>query len=67
MNEEVFLTVSEAASMAKLSPWTVRRWLCDGKLQGCKIGDRRLIRKSELLKLVIDDEPKPAKQQAVGH
>jgi excisionase family DNA binding protein len=58
MNDEVFLTVSEAAAMAKLSPWTVRRWLCDGKLQGCKIGDRRLIRKSELLKLVVDDKPK---------
>jgi excisionase family DNA binding protein len=62
MDHDVFLSVREAAALTRLSPWTLRKWLSDGKLQGCKIGDRRLVRKSELLKLVIDDQPKSRKK-----
>jgi len=58
MSSEIFLTVRETAAMTKVSVWTVRRWLRDGELLGYKIGGRRLIRKSELLKLIVNDPPK---------
>jgi excisionase family DNA binding protein len=56
--DEVFLTVNEGAAMIRMSPATLQRWLRDGKLQGCKIGHRRLIRKSDLLNLIVNDQPK---------
>jgi len=62
MGSEIFLTVREAADMTKVTPWTVRRWLRTGELQGYKIGGRRLIRKSELLKLILCAEPKVTEQ-----
>jgi excisionase family DNA binding protein len=53
--DEVFLTVNEGAALIRMSPATLQRWLRDGKLEGCKIGHRRLIRKSDLLKLIVED------------
>jgi len=49
--------------MLRLSHWTIWSWLKTGKLRGAKIGDRRVIRESELLRLIVDD-PKPAAVKA---
>jgi excisionase family DNA binding protein len=56
---EKFYTVPEAAEALRLSPWTVWQWLKTGRLRGTKVGDRRLIRESELQRLLVDD-PHPA-------
>lgn len=56
---EKLYSVDEAAEMLRLSRWTIWDWLKKGKLRGAKIGDRRVIRESELLRLIVDD-PKPA-------
>ncbi len=57
-SDQVFLTVDEAAAMAKLSPADVASLAL--RRQVARLQDRRprLIRKSELLKLVVDDKPR---------
>jgi excisionase family DNA binding protein len=60
---EKLYSVDEAAEMLRLSHWTIWSWLKTGKLRGAKIGDRRVIRESELLRLIVDD-PKPAAVKA---
>jgi excisionase family DNA binding protein len=57
-------SVPEAAELLKVSEWTIWKWLQTGKLQGSKIGgDRRVIRETELARLIVDD-PKPAAVKA---
>jgi excisionase family DNA binding protein len=60
---ERLYSIKEAAEMLRLSPWTLWSWMKKGKLRGSKIGDRRVIRESELLRLIVDD-PKPATVKA---
>ena len=43
-----FYSVPEAAAALRLSQWTIWSWLKTGKLRGAKVGDRRVIRESEL-------------------
>jgi excisionase family DNA binding protein len=57
---EKFYSVEEAAELLRISHWTVWAWLKSGKLRGCKVGDRRLIRESALMGLIVDD-PRPTK------
>ena len=57
---EKFYSVEEAADLLHLSHWTIWKWLKDGKIRGSKVGDRRLIRESELQRLVVDDPIKAA-------
>jgi excisionase family DNA binding protein len=60
--DKPFYSVPEAAELLTLSPWTIWSWLKTGKLRGAKIGDRRVIRRAELEKLIVDDpEPVAAK------
>ena len=60
---EKLYSVDEAAELLRLSHWTIRGYLKTGKLRGARIGDRRLIRESELQRLIVDD-PRPAKTGA---
>jgi excisionase family DNA binding protein len=50
--------VPEAAAAMKVSEWTVWKWIQTGKIRGTKIGDRRVIRESELERLLKDDDPR---------
>lgn len=58
---ERLYSVNEAAEVLRLSHWTIWSWIKTGKIRAAKIGDRRVIRESELVKLVIDD-PQPNAQ-----
>jgi excisionase family DNA binding protein len=58
MSGDIFLTVREAAALTKVTPWTVRKWIRDGKIKGYKAGGRRLLRKAELFKMIANSEPK---------
>jgi excisionase family DNA binding protein len=60
---ERLYSVPEAAEVLRISRSAVWAWLKSGKLRGTKIGDRRVIRESELQRLLIDD-PNPAKVAA---
>jgi excisionase family DNA binding protein len=44
--------IEAAASRLGLSPWTLRRWVCDRKITSCKIGTRRLIPVTEIDRLI---------------
>lgn len=58
---ERLYSVPEAADALRISQWTVWAWLKSGRLRGTKIGDRRVIRESELQRLIVDD-PRPTKR-----
>jgi excisionase family DNA binding protein len=56
------ISVEAAAARLSLSPWTLRRWVCDRKIASVKLGTRRLIPVSEIARLISDgmanrDEP----------
>jgi excisionase family DNA binding protein len=55
MSLEKLYEVAEAADVLKVSEWTIWKWLQTGKLRGAKVGDRRVIRESELQRLIVDD------------
>ena len=45
-------SVKEAAALLSLSHWTIRLMMRDGRLRSVKVGSRRLIKESDLKKLV---------------
>lgn len=51
-------SVDEAAEALRLSHWTIRSWIKSGKLRSSRVGVRRVIRESELKRLIVDD-PRP--------
>jgi excisionase family DNA binding protein len=51
-------SVTEAASLLRISPWTVRSWLTQKRIRRTKVGGRTLIRMSELRRVVTDDPVK---------
>ena len=63
MLSEEFLTVTEVAAKLKISPYTVRRWLRDGKLKGKMMGGDRggyRVSASEVNRFMADDRPMTA-------
>jgi excisionase family DNA binding protein len=52
---EKLYSVPEAADVLRISRWTIWAWLRSGRLRGAKVGDRRVIRESELHRLLRDD------------
>ncbi len=44
--------VKEAAQMLSLSPWTIRRYITDGRIKAIRIGRRVLVEPQELVSLV---------------
>lgn len=51
--------IEVAAARMSLSPWTLRRWICDKKIASCKIGTRRLIPVSEIARLIKEGMETP--------
>lgn len=48
------LSVEQAANVLGISVWTVRKWICDGKIKSAKLGSRRMIPMSVLKKFIND-------------
>lgn len=46
------LDIKEAAHALSISPWTVRRYITDGKVKPVRIGRRVLLEPAELQRLV---------------
>ena len=59
---ERLYSVSEAAEALRVAKCTIWAWLKSGRLRGTKIGDRRLIRESELQRVIVDD-PRPVRSK----
>jgi excisionase family DNA binding protein len=51
-NSLKLFNIDEAADMLRVSPWTIRAFIRDGKLNVVKIGRRVLLERSELERLV---------------
>ncbi len=59
MTEEQLLTVPDVAKRLRVSEWTVRDWLRDGKIRGFRIGGRKTgwrVRASEIERFLSDAE-----------
>jgi excisionase family DNA binding protein len=46
------LSIESAAAILSHSPWTVRKWIAEGKIRSNKIGARRLVPMSEVNRLI---------------
>lgn len=51
---------SAAVFLGGLSPWTIRRWLSDGKLTRVKVGSRTMVREAELIAMAQPETPAQA-------
>jgi len=51
-NDSSYLNVAEAASLARVSPGTIRRWVRAGELTRHEAGTRVLVRRDELERLL---------------
>jgi excisionase family DNA binding protein len=50
--DELFSVSDAARRLGGISPQTVRGWILDGKIKAARVGGRRMIRSSELQKMV---------------
>src|SRR4051812_27621170 len=49
---ESLYTVTEAAEILRVSPWTVRSWLAKGRIQRKKLGSRVVITDTQLREVI---------------
>ena len=47
-------SIEKTASLLAISPWTVRKWIAERRIESCKIGARRLIPSSEVARIISD-------------
>jgi hypothetical protein len=48
---------SAARFLGGLSPWTIRRWITDGKLTRVKVGSRTMVREAERIATAQPETP----------
>jgi excisionase family DNA binding protein len=48
------LGLSAVAKQLDVSIWTIRRWVQTGRLSSMKLGARRLIRESEIIRAIAE-------------
>lgn len=51
-----YISIPEAAELVRVSPWTMRQWLTQGKVRRYKCIGRTLVSKGEVLALVQPEE-----------
>jgi excisionase family DNA binding protein len=67
--DEEFVTVAEAATLLRVAPSTVRRWIREGDVPAHRIGRRRVaLRRADLARLITPARPTPDEKNnaAVG-
>jgi excisionase family DNA binding protein len=65
--EQLLVSIEDAAKALSLSPWTLRAWATQGRLETVKLGRRRLVKKSELDRLASGAIRPAAGQGRVHH
>lgn len=63
---DFFLTVDELAAPARMTPWTVRRYIREGQIQAKMIGGKYCIRASEAERFLGFRPEKPAPEKKVA-
>lgn len=51
------MSLDEAAEALRLSLWTIRKWAADGRLATIKLGRRRVVRTSEIERILSGGVP----------
>jgi excisionase family DNA binding protein len=51
-NQAGAYSIDRFAELLSLSPWTIRKWIKNQKIESCKLGSRRVIPRSELTRLI---------------
>ena len=54
MIEDRLINIRDAAAILGISPWTVRAWIVQGKINSAKLGTRRLVPESEVKRLLVE-------------
>jgi excisionase family DNA binding protein len=57
-HDKLLWTVKEAGFALRLSPWTIRRYISDGKIQAVRIGRRVLVEPAVCQKLIEESRNK---------
>jgi len=58
--DEEFVTVAEAATLLRVAPSTIRRWIREGDVPAHRIGRRRVaLRRADLARLIAPARPSP--------
>ena len=57
--EQLYDVGTAAKKLGGVSPWSIRAWLSEGKLQRTKIGRRTMISESELERFVSEGQKHP--------
>lgn len=52
VNIDRMFSVESAAKLLAVSPWTIRKWICEGRISSCKLGSRRVIPQSEINRFI---------------
>ena len=61
------MSLGEAAQALRLSLWTIRKWAADGRLKTTKLGSRRVVRSSEVERVLrIGVPPKSSQNSRSG-
>ena len=56
--DEEYLTVAEAATLLRVAPSTIRRWIREGDVPAHRIGRRRVaLRRADLARLITPARP----------
>jgi hypothetical protein len=62
-----YLRIPAAAEAAQVSPWTIRRYLSDGRLTRYKIGGATLVAEDELFSLIRPETPAQAAARNIAN
>ncbi len=54
LEDDQLLGLETVAGLLGLSVWTIRKWVCEGKIKSVKLGSRRLIKMVEVRRLISD-------------
>ena len=60
---ERLYSIKDAADALRISQWTVRSFLRDGRLRKSRIGTRVVIRESALMEVITDCEPQVSREK----
>ena len=64
MTSEVYYTLEEAASLLKLHPQTLRRWIREGKLPAKRFGKQFRLRSEDLERAAQPAKPKDSEESS---
>jgi hypothetical protein len=55
ISDPLYSVKDSCALLGGISPWTLRGWIAQGKVVGVRVGRRRMLRLSEIRRLVRED------------